>query len=399
MKAWLGQHWRQRLGGLCGCLHGCWCGCLCGGLWSLALALWAPAAWAQASAGAWVIGQSLPLSGAGFPIANRIQAGAKALVDRLNASGGLYGRPLELLTLDDAGDPQRHAANLRSLVRERGALAIVNCLGERACLAAAATTRELGVPLVGPLSGALALRAPQWPQVFSLRPDDAREAQALARQLQTSAIHQAVLWADGSEPSREQALAKALQAAGIQLTRVTLEPSQPASLEAALQSAAQAGAQALVLNLGPEGLRALDQLPEDRLAALPALVATLSTAGLTQVTRLFKGHTIGFTSVVPNPEVSQLPLVREFERDVEAFVGPEAMSFEGMASYLHLRLCVEALRRAGKRADAPGQLALALEGMGSFALGGWPLSFDAARHHGSEFVEVGLRGRDGRLRR
>ena len=53
-----------------------------------------------------VIGQSLPLTGTGSPVANRVQAGARAHVERVNAAGGISGRPIELVTLDDAGDPK-----------------------------------------------------------------------------------------------------------------------------------------------------------------------------------------------------------------------------------------------------------------------------------------------------
>ena len=76
--------------------------------------------------------------------------------------------------------------------------------------------------------------------------------------------------------------------------------------------------------------------------------------------------------MVPNPETSQLPLVREFERDADDYVGAEAFSFEGLASYLHLRLCVEALRRASKL-DGP-RLAEAIEGLGILNLGAWEAS-------------------------
>jgi branched-chain amino acid transport system substrate-binding protein len=344
-----------------------------------------------------VIGQSLPLTGPAFPIANRVQAGAKALVDRVNAAGGVNGRRLELLTLDDGGDRARLAANLRSLVQRQGALAVVNCLGELACAEASAVTRELGVPLVGPFSGAAALRAPALKHVYTLRPDDRREAEALVRQLASIGIARLAWLADGDEPAREAALAQALGEGGVQATRIAVRP-QAESLEAAWQAVAQAAPQALLLSLGPATLDAIRHADLAARRELPATVATLSSAGLTQATRLFRGKVIGFTSVVPIPEISQLPLVREFERDADAFVGPEAFSFEGLASYLHLRVLAEALRRAGPRPDT-ARLADAIEGLGSVDFGGWRLRFGPDRHHGSEHLEIGLRARDGKLRR
>ena len=355
----------------------------------------APAA-AQAQLQPIVIGQSLPLTGPAYPIANRIQAGAKAQVDRINASGGLRGRPIELVTLDDADDPKRLGANLRTLV-QRGAIAIVNCLGEQACDAAAAATRELNVPLIGPFSGAASLRQPSVRHVFSLRPDDAHEAQALVRQLQSTGISRVALMVDGFEPAREQALASALSTAGVQATRIGVEP-RPEVIDEAFRAVAKAAPQALVLNLGPAMLDALSRSADRSREGLPPTVATLSSAGLTQVTRLFRDRLIGYTSVVPNPEISQLPLVREFERDADAYVGPEAVSFEGLASYLHLRLCVEALRRAGSKVDGP-RLADAIDGLGTLNLGGFRLEFGRERHQGSDHVEIGMRSRDGKLRR
>lgn len=355
----------------------------------------APAA-AQAQPQAIVIGQSLPLTGPAYPIANRIQAGAKAQVDRINAAGGLRGRPIELMTLDDAGDPKRLAANLRTLV-QKGTIAVVNCLGEQACEAAAAATRELNVPLIGPFSGAASLRQPSMRHVFSLRPDDAHEARALVRQLQSIGISRVALMVDGFEPAREQALASALSTAGVQATRIVVEP-RPEVIDEAFRAIVKAAPQALVLNLGPVMLDALSRSADQAREGLPPTVATLSSAGLTQLTRLFRDRLIGYTSVVPNPEISQLPLVREFERDADAYVGAEAFSFEGLASYLHLRLCVEALRRAGAKVDGP-RVAEAIEGLGTMNLGGFRLEFTRERHQGSDHVEIGMRSRDGRLRR
>jgi len=344
-----------------------------------------------------VIGQSLPLTGAGFPVANRVLAGARAHVERVNASGGILGRPVELMTLDDAGDPKRVAANLRTLVRQHKAALIVNCLGERACLEAAQATRELRVPLVGPMSGASALRAPDVRHVFSLRPDDAKEADALARQLASIGVSKVALLADDSEPARTEALMAALQGNGRQVTRIATD-ARLETIDRAFQDVAKAAPQALVMNLGNEVLDALGRLPASAFDGVPSTVATLSTAGLTQLTRLFRNRLVGYTSVVPNPEVARLPIVRELERDADAFIGPEALTFEGLESYLNLRVCTEALRRAGPRADGQ-RIGEAIESLGALDLGGFRLSFARERHQASDHVEIGMRSRDGKLLR
>jgi branched-chain amino acid transport system substrate-binding protein len=373
-------------------------------LLALVLAMTAACAHAQApsqqvpSVAPIVIGQSLPMSGPGFPIANRTLAGALTQVERVNANGGVHGRRIELVTLDDHGDARRTADNMRALVRQHGAVALVNCLGEQASASAAEAASSLGVPLIGPFSGAVALRDKSVRHVFTLRPDDVREAQALLGQLQAMGLTRIALLGDGFEPQRERALAQVLEGGGLSVLRVPAPASTPTALDEALRAAARAAPQALVLNLGPSSLEVLGQRTDAAPAGLPAVIATLSTAGLTQLTRLFRDRAVGFTSVVPNPEASQLPLVREFERDVDAHAGPEAMSFEGLAAYLHLRVFTEALRRAGPRVDIES-LTRGMERLGTLKLGGWQLRFAPERHHGSDFVEIGLRTRDGRVRR
>jgi len=340
-----------------------------------------------------VLGQSLPMTGTGFTTANRVRAGALLAVERANAGGGVLGRRVELLTLDDGGDARRLAENVRRL-REQGALAVLNCVGEQACHAAAQAGAQVGLPLVGPFSGDARLRAPALRHVFTLRPDDAREAQLLAGQLRVLSVAQVALLADGHEPVREAALARALQAAGITVLRLPVDPARPAA--ALAQASGAAGA--AVLSLGPDSLEALSQTAPTTVAGLPAMLMTAPSTGLTEQMRMLRGHGLGFTTVLPNPEASQLPLVRDFGRDAERFGSPDAVTFEGLGGYLHALLCIEALRR-GRSADTPADLVRALQAWGRRSLGGFELFFAPDQHHGSQFAELGVRGRDGVARR
>jgi ABC-type branched-subunit amino acid transport system substrate-binding protein len=352
---------------------------------------------AGAATGPWIIGQSLPLSGAGFPVANRVLAGAKAQVARINASGGILGRMIELVTLDDAGDPKRVGANMGALVHQHHAALLVNCLGDRSCVAAASATRELGVPLIGPMSGALALHSADLKHVFSLHADDEKQATALMQQLQAIGISKVALWVDDTEAMRTAVLLSALQRAGLQVSTFTVD-ARAATLESAFREVGKRGAQALILNLGYEVLDTLDRLPESVRAMAPFTVLTLSSASLTQLTHLFRERMIGYASVVPNPESVHLPIVRELSRDADAYIGPDAVSFEGLESYISLRVCTEILRRAGTSSDGK-HLVEVIETLGALDMGGLHIAFSRDRHHGSNFVEIGMRARDGRLLR
>ena len=83
-----------------------------------------------------VIGLTTPLSGLNAAFGLGLQHGAQLAVDRANAIGGIGGRPLLLVSMDDRGDPGRAAANATRLL-ERGAVAITGVHGARSAAAVA----------------------------------------------------------------------------------------------------------------------------------------------------------------------------------------------------------------------------------------------------------------------
>src|SRR5471030_2004853 len=69
-----------------------------------------------------LIGHSGPLSGSNKEFGVDTRNGALAHFEKINESGGINGRKIELLSLDDANDTKRSAANAVTLAEEKGAL-------------------------------------------------------------------------------------------------------------------------------------------------------------------------------------------------------------------------------------------------------------------------------------
>src|SRR4051812_34019956 len=69
------------------------------------------------------IGQSLPLSGPLGGVVKPIAEGQRALLDEVNAKGGVRGAPVELITLDDATDPLKTVDNTRRLLENEQVVA------------------------------------------------------------------------------------------------------------------------------------------------------------------------------------------------------------------------------------------------------------------------------------
>src|SRR5688572_8631945 len=71
---------------------------------------------AQAQSGPIVIGQSTPLSGGNKELGEDIRDGALAYFKKVNEAGGVNGRKIELVTLDDGNDVKKAEANTKILI-------------------------------------------------------------------------------------------------------------------------------------------------------------------------------------------------------------------------------------------------------------------------------------------
>lgn len=80
--------------------------------------------------------------GALFPEAS---AAAKAVFDRVNASGGIGGRPIQLIVEDDAGSPEGAATAGRKLVEQDDVVAMVGSASTLECAVNSAFYAEQGV--------------------------------------------------------------------------------------------------------------------------------------------------------------------------------------------------------------------------------------------------------------
>jgi branched-chain amino acid transport system substrate-binding protein len=74
------------------------------------------------------IGGSYPFSGPASAYRS-IEQGAQAYFSKVNADGGVDGRKIEFMTLDDAYEPARAIQNARRLIQEEQVFALFNTLG------------------------------------------------------------------------------------------------------------------------------------------------------------------------------------------------------------------------------------------------------------------------------
>src|SRR5262252_1635260 len=103
------------------------------------------------------IGQSTPLSGSNAELGQDIRNGALAYFKKINDAGGVNGRKIELVTLDDANDVKRSGENTQKLV-DQGVFALFGYASATLSRPALPIVEKNKVPFVHPFTGADPMR-------------------------------------------------------------------------------------------------------------------------------------------------------------------------------------------------------------------------------------------------
>ena len=91
------------------------------------------------------IGMPTILSGVVSILGESSRAGAQLMIDEFNKSGGLNGRPLELITRDSRTKPEEAVKAVRDLVNGEGCKIIIDAEASSGSFAVQEAIRELGV--------------------------------------------------------------------------------------------------------------------------------------------------------------------------------------------------------------------------------------------------------------
>ncbi len=117
-----------------------------------------------------LFGQTACFTGPNEDLGTHYRAGILAAFAEQNSKGGVAGRTLELLALDDGYEPDLAAANAETFVSEQQVFAVIGAVGTPTSRRIAPMLRNAGVPFIGPLTGADFLRdAERYPNVVNLR--------------------------------------------------------------------------------------------------------------------------------------------------------------------------------------------------------------------------------------
>jgi ABC-type branched-subunit amino acid transport system substrate-binding protein len=101
---------------------------------------------------------STALTGPAANLGDNMKAGVLAGFHRANTHGGIHGRPLRLIALDDGYEPSRTTPNIRKLIEQDQVLGIIGNVGTPTAIAALPIINEYRRLFFAPFTGAGILR-------------------------------------------------------------------------------------------------------------------------------------------------------------------------------------------------------------------------------------------------
>lgn len=355
---------------------------------------------AMAQTGDIVLGQSAPLSGSFAGQGTAYRDGALLFFNQINASGGINGRKIQLITLDDGYKAETAAENAKKLIEQENVLALFNFMFTNAIRGSTPVAVKAKVPYLSPYGGHPELFADKSGWVFTTRANFFDEAQYIVRHLHTVGITRVALVHYDSAAAKQliEDLNKLLGEQNKKL--MALGPMKLGSKDPAMavKALADVDAQALIMGVsGDDAIAFVKAYQGARKTAMPQ-VFTRSLVGSSQLVRDLGPAATGIavTALTPNPFRQVVPVSREYtaalaKRDPNA--KPDFIEFEG---YVAAKVFVEAARRAGRNLTRDS-LANAYRSLSNYDAGGIVFSFGPNNTHGSKYVTLVMVGSNGRF--
>ncbi len=113
---------------------------------------------AEPSAEPLLLGMSTALSGPAQKLGLNVCAGVQAALEEANRRGGVHGRPLQLIVLDDGYEPGRTGPNMHRLIEQERVVAVIGNVGTPTAVVAVPISNASKTLLFGAFSGAGVLR-------------------------------------------------------------------------------------------------------------------------------------------------------------------------------------------------------------------------------------------------
>lgn len=341
------------------------------------------------------LGMSTALSGPTQSLGIEMKDGIETYFARINEEGGVYGRKIKFITLDDGYVPEAAKRNMRILIDEEKVLAILGNMGTPTAAVTVPITTEKKTLLFAPGTGAELVRQhPPNRYVINYRASYTQETAAMVNGILEAGIlpHEIAIFTqdDTFGDDGYKGIIKSLEAAGYdqghllphgryERNTVNVEQGVLTILEAPVKPK-------VIIMVGTYAacakfIRIMKRVLSDTIYMNVSFVASTALKNALGP----DGEGVIITQVVPHFE-SNLPLTREYLKDLKSYdpeAEPDFLSLEG---YIVARIFIEGLKRAGPDVDKE-TIIDAILSIKNLDIGmRTPISYANENHQGSQMV-------------
>jgi serine/threonine protein kinase/ABC-type branched-subunit amino acid transport system substrate-binding protein len=344
-------------------------------------------------------GMSAPFSGPSKELGLAMKTGIESCFKATNEAGGVHGRKLALLPLDDGYEPERAQANMREFTSKRLVFGVIGNVGTPTAQAALPVALEHHLPFFGAFTGAPLLRRdPPDRYVFNYRASYTDETAVLVRYLvnqQKIDPKEIAVFAqqDGYGDAGFAGVVKTFRQMDRdpeKILRVGYARNTVDVDEAVARIIANPTYIKGIIMVGTykPTARFIQRLRDKGRAPVFASVSFVGSEALAEELKAMGPHYaegVIVSQVVPHPE-SQSSLVIKYRQALAKYFPEQQPSFGSLEGFIAASLLVEGLRR---NTGAPTHDALvdSLESIQNLDLGtGAQLSYGPSRHQASSKV-------------
>ncbi len=349
-----------------------------------------------------LFGQSAAFTGPAQELGKDMRRGIEAAFFEVNQAGGVHGRLLDLLSLDDAYEPEAAISNTLQLIEQDSVFALIGAVGTPTSRSAVPVADARGVPYIAPFTGAAILRDPKWSTVINLRASYNQETEEMVAQLterlgieRIGIMYQDDSYGRAGYTGTRDALARR----GMTPAAVGLYTRNTLAVKAALLDLAQGSPQAVVIIGAYQPVAEL--IKWARYTGMDPIFMTVSFVGSNALAAELGpatddgpgGEGVFVTQVVPFPTDDSVPIVASYLDALQAAGSGAAPSFVSLEGYMAGRLTIAALELCGRDVDRDCFLET-LQGTSLTDIDGFELLFGPEDNQGSDQVFLTVIGAD-----
>src|ERR1700704_1185492 len=340
------------------------------------------------SAGRILIGQSASLSGTTAEVGRQTRDGALAYFEVVNRKGGVNGRSIKLLTLDDAGQTKRGEENTKKLIEENKVFLLFGYTGRNTSEAALPIVAEANIPFFGAATGGETIHGAFNKNVFNVRASYKLETLALVNYLVITGQTKIgmIYHKDDLTKSNLKMTEDAAAQHGLKLAGSASVDRNSADVTEAFGIMSKLNPDAVICNAAVKPLSEFVKQMRTSGAGLPFLGVPFAGSAIVKELKSEAAGVI-MAQVVPLPTKKGIPIVAEYQNALAAVGAKPDYSFSGLEGFISAKVLVEGLKRSGKDLTH-ARFIRSMEEIRELDLGDYFISYSPTNHNGSKYVDI-----------